>query len=506
MGMQTGFFMVHNQSEVMPAGMRVETSGHPMGKALIGFHAFLSQAGQESVLQNCEPTAWNIDETPKYSMRCKEKVLATLMGTVDERVTIQPESSQASGMVPVKQEEGQTPILGDQDAQQVPEKIREFPGQSVLSFGWIQDYSNELYADSLLRTKAENEEARPVISNECLVSRDFTGRGEMDSFVAKEFQSSGIPELENLFEGTDKEVNDMEGQAKPLTGPMLAESTIGRVMDDPILLALAQEMRPRMTRVAGSQAGHASLRDAKGLLEKCYAPSGSASVLAAAGKELTDPESCLEPNSLQTGTAPLDLRTINLRAEITDSDLSPVEDTPDEEGKMHSFPVSQKADRTPEILPGQDGAEATRRSFRSEILDQVVEKTVLNMKNGQNTMKIELKPEFLGHLRIRVATENDRVMVRILTEVPLVRDVIEDNLNHLKTALQGHGLQIDEFDVFVSSDPDQYDEEHGHPSFLDPGGGTYEEDDGAAGPEEAKEDCMPAQPQVSGTNLVDYFV
>jgi len=41
-----------------------------------------------------------------------------------------------------------------------------------------------------------------------------------------------------------------------------------------------------------------------------------------------------------------------------------------------------------------------------------------------------------------------------------VKEVIENNINQLKTDLQNQGLEVDKFEVFVSKDSDQYARGH----------------------------------------------
>ena len=83
-------------------------------------------------------------------------------------------------------------------------------------------------------------------------------------------------------------------------------------------------------------------------------------------------------------------------------------------------------------------------------MSQLVEKASLNLKNGLTSIRIKLKPEALGHLRMHITTENNQVMIKILTEIPLVKEIIETNVNQLRAELQNQGLEIDKFDVSVN--------------------------------------------------------
>jgi len=144
-------------------------------------------------------------------------------------------------------------------------------------------------------------------------------------------------------------------------------------------------------------------------------------------------------------------------------------------------------------------------SLRNQTLDQIVRKAVIYMRNGQHEAKIDLKPEFLGHVRMQVTTENHQVTVKILTEFGFVKDMVENNIHQLKADLQQQGLNVDKLEVAVSNDSD----EHKHPqgkadqakdrrsrvARINPGSreGETREQDGNVGLRKA------------GTATVDYF-
>ena len=118
-------------------------------------------------------------------------------------------------------------------------------------------------------------------------------------------------------------------------------------------------------------------------------------------------------------------------------------------------PKNLSADKNPEeILPGKENRLSSNIS-RAGTLNQIVEKAALNLKNGKSQVRIELKPEFLGSVRMKITTENHLVTVRILTELPVVKEMIENNISQLKTDLQSHGLEIDKLDVSVANDSQQ---------------------------------------------------
>ena len=96
--------------------------------------------------------------------------------------------------------------------------------------------------------------------------------------------------------------------------------------------------------------------------------------------------------------------------------------------------------------------EAAQRGLSSHTMDQVVQKAVLLLNNDQHEVHLELKPEFLGHIRMQIVTENQQVAIKIVAELPFVKDMLENNLHQLKAELQAQGLDIDELEVSVAHD------------------------------------------------------
>jgi len=108
-----------------------------------------------------------------------------------------------------------------------------------------------------------------------------------------------------------------------------------------------------------------------------------------------------------------------------------------------SFLNSQPQEKSPEIISPSKDTDFFQKPLQTEIIKQVVDRAAMNLNSGRTVIKISLKPESLGHLRLQITTENHQVMLKIMTEVPFVKEIIENNINQLKAALHVHGMQID---------------------------------------------------------------
>lgn len=94
------------------------------------------------------------------------------------------------------------------------------------------------------------------------------------------------------------------------------------------------------------------------------------------------------------------------------------------------------------------------KDAQTDVIRQIVQRMTLKNGRQQSQMVIRLKPDFLGNVRLQVTTEGQQVMVRMDAESAAVKEIVEQNMAHLKAELHQHGLQIEKFDVFVGNNND----------------------------------------------------
>jgi flagellar hook-length control protein FliK len=166
-----------------------------------------------------------------------------------------------------------------------------------------------------------------------------------------------------------------------------------------------------------------------------------------------------------------------------------------------SPPMEKSAETT--SLPKE--ADSDRSGLKTETLDQIVQKAAIHLRNGQHEARIDLKPEYLGHIRMQVISENHQVTVRILTEHGFVKDMIQNNAHQLKADLQHQGLNIDKLEVTVSHDSDG----SGNPKDRLAGTRIRQSvaDNGKQGPpgRDLPQDRRQPRRTLGGATTVDYF-
>ena len=74
-----------------------------------------------------------------------------------------------------------------------------------------------------------------------------------------------------------------------------------------------------------------------------------------------------------------------------------------------------------------------------EIISQITGKAAVTLTQDRSEMVIELKPESLGRLSLKVVTENGIVMAKFVAENAQVQKLLESNMQMLKESLERRG-------------------------------------------------------------------
>jgi flagellar hook-length control protein FliK len=109
---------------------------------------------------------------------------------------------------------------------------------------------------------------------------------------------------------------------------------------------------------------------------------------------------------------------------------------------------------TAQAQAGLRGADVTDKQWSTSVMDQIVDKASLRSIGGRSEIQIRLKPDFLGNVQMNIATDRDQLVVRVMTDQVVVKDIIETHLHQLKAEHHNQGLTIDKFDVMVNPDAD----------------------------------------------------
>src|SRR5207302_1282865 len=101
------------------------------------------------------------------------------------------------------------------------------------------------------------------------------------------------------------------------------------------------------------------------------------------------------------------------------------------------------AANAPADINRQEPAPAARAAVEQAIVDQVVQNASLALRNGQQEFRIQLKPDFLGALEVRVSIDNGSAVVRMAAQNAATRQLIETNLDQLRQAFGTSDIRVE---------------------------------------------------------------
>lgn len=113
--------------------------------------------------------------------------------------------------------------------------------------------------------------------------------------------------------------------------------------------------------------------------------------------------------------------------------------------------LGETARRLTSYLSGK--AETTLQA--EQTFSDMVAKARMFMENGRSEMTIQLKPDQLGSLSVKMVVEDGKMEARFVTDRPEVKALIEQNADLLKSKLAEVGIEVSSLNVDVRSDAGQ---------------------------------------------------
>ncbi len=154
-------------------------------------------------------------------------------------------------------------------------------------------------------------------------------------------------------------------------------------------------------------------------------------------------------------------------------------------------------------------AVAQDKDLQPDVIRQIVQRMSMQTQGGQSKMVIHLKPEYLGDVHMQVLTQNHQVTVRMTADSLAVKEIVEQNIQHLRTELQQHGLQIQKFDVFVANDNEGWKNRQEQAGFRESRHNRRQRFDSAKATVAGSEPLTAVSPRATNTaedlSEIDYF-
>jgi flagellar hook-length control protein FliK len=111
------------------------------------------------------------------------------------------------------------------------------------------------------------------------------------------------------------------------------------------------------------------------------------------------------------------------------------------------------AGESPRPAAGGQSAPGLWRSVQERLVPEIVQRTGIILRDGgEGEIRLVLRPEHLGSVRIRLHLGESSLEGRIVVDNYNVKELLEANLEQLKTALRQEGYASANIDVSVSGD------------------------------------------------------
>ena len=123
-----------------------------------------------------------------------------------------------------------------------------------------------------------------------------------------------------------------------------------------------------------------------------------------------------------------------------------------------------------------NGRQSQVTSFEKlEVMEQITDSIEFMEQQGENTLELELEPEFLGRVNLNVTVENGGVIAHMMVENNTVRRELEGNLHMLQRNLSREGLDVERITVESRGGEDNlqnHNENSGHRQGESGNGGS----------------------------------
>ena len=110
--------------------------------------------------------------------------------------------------------------------------------------------------------------------------------------------------------------------------------------------------------------------------------------------------------------------------------------------KSEPQPSTESTLRAPVVLP--------------EPLPKILDRMVWMVQGGIQKTTVELSPPELGRIQLNLVIENGQIRGVLGTESPMVKELIDANLNQLRSQLEAQGFTVQSFDVMVGLNQHQH--------------------------------------------------
>ena len=97
--------------------------------------------------------------------------------------------------------------------------------------------------------------------------------------------------------------------------------------------------------------------------------------------------------------------------------------------------------------PDTGSAQPAESTFVRDNVIRIVDRASAHVREGRYEFDVELKPEFLGKVSIRLTMQDGEIRMQIRAEDPAVRGMFSDQANELVSAMKEKGIVLSGVDI-----------------------------------------------------------
>lgn len=124
---------------------------------------------------------------------------------------------------------------------------------------------------------------------------------------------------------------------------------------------------------------------------------------------------------------------------------------------MPAFALDQQP--APEVQVPQAAPQHLPQQLAQSAVTQTIEAIATGVQNGERTLTIQMRPEFLGRLQMQLVMSEEGLTARIRTSDPAVQSTLATEINRLQAELEEKGILIKEVEVLLASPEEQFFEQ-----------------------------------------------
>jgi len=150
---------------------------------------------------------------------------------------------------------------------------------------------------------------------------------------------------------------------------------------------------------------------------------------------------------------------------------------------VEEVPGAPAAGTTQPIVAGGNSQEVPAQAVKAPAAPVPVEQFAKTMEslivkqfrvtnvNGTTEARLSLTPEHLGQVHVRISMHNGQLMAMFVADSAAAKELLENQIVQLRSALQSQGLQVEKLEVAQSSVHSNFFQDRGNQHGREQGGG-----------------------------------